>query len=117
MSRESFGFHGVHTISEGGHSPPYNFVISARFFHNAYKLLRPIGDNALFQCSFFLLQPARQSILDKKPPLLLLGNDKVENKKIPAWLQTIADTNYVKFETKGSYNIYRIRKPPYDIRQ
>jgi len=37
MSRESFGFHGVHTISEGGHSPPYNFVISTRFFHNAYE--------------------------------------------------------------------------------
>jgi hypothetical protein len=73
--------------------------------------------NALFFSYPQALELARQSILDKKPPLLLLGSEKSENKKIPAWLQTIADTNYVKFETKGIYNLYRIKKPPSDIEQ
>jgi hypothetical protein len=56
------------------------------------------------------IEPARQSILYKKPSFLLLGRDKVENKKIPLWLQTIADTNYVKSETKGIYDFYCIKK-------
>jgi hypothetical protein len=73
--------------------------------------------NALFFSYPQALELARQSIPDKKPPLLLLGRDKVENKKIPPWLQTIADTNYVKSETKGIYDLYRIKKPSSDIRQ